>query len=668
MVRNGRRVLAVTMAGMLTIGSIATGTADASAAAKVKLSATSLTLKVGQKTTLKLKNATGKVTWKSSKKAVATVSTKGVVTGKKAGSAKITAKNNSKSYTCKVTVKKIDTVKKVVTDAYVMAPAYKFRENLYFLNGGDIPYVCVEEAAKDIVQTFLGDEQTNGLTMKAVVNGNKVRCVRDTGGYAEFDFDENTLYIPDMTIYCGRNDTDFFPTVSFMASFKGLFEQSTSSYYRFGSSVKIDFDDYHISLGMDGKKHYVPLQTFNDCIFTPLSTTVQLLYNGKDLFCVQGNAPGLGQLSEMYYSAPKRSLSKAFVDFNYNELCLGLDLRYGLKEAHSIKDFNSFFEATKLKPILLDYSANAATNIDAAIYYMINYYLDDLHSGFTNYSYNSKFNGDPNAFELVKAAFPDGATKALYKKIGIAVARAYYNAYPEGQQKVYEEVGDTAYIKFDSFQSVMGIDYSTVPTDEEMAKETPATVDTMRLMQYACKKIHENTKIKKVVLDLSMNGGGAITTALYVVGTFLGEGVSTSKDTITGAMSYAKYKIDTNCDGKFDDKDTLVSTELTERGLQKYCFISNCSFSCGNMVPCIFKDSKEVTLIGQSSGGGSCAVGALSTASGTLFQLSSPYMFSFTKNGSFYDVDRGADPDYYIKDLSKLYDRAYMNKLIDKID
>lgn len=70
------------------------------------LSAKSCTLKVGSKKTLRLKGTKQKVSWSSSKKSVATVSTKGVVTAKKAGTANITAKVGGKKYTCKVTVKK----------------------------------------------------------------------------------------------------------------------------------------------------------------------------------------------------------------------------------------------------------------------------------------------------------------------------------------------------------------------------------------------------------------------------------------------------------------------------------------------------------------------------------------------------------------------------------
>lgn len=83
------------------------GTVTVEAASKVKLNKTKATLYVGKSTQLKVKGTTKKVTWKSSNKKVATVSTKGKVTAKKKGTVTITAKVSGKKYTCKVTVKDI---------------------------------------------------------------------------------------------------------------------------------------------------------------------------------------------------------------------------------------------------------------------------------------------------------------------------------------------------------------------------------------------------------------------------------------------------------------------------------------------------------------------------------------------------------------------------------
>ena len=83
------------------------------AAKKPGLSAKTMTLQVGQKKTLKVKNAgkKAKLKWSSNKKSIATVSKKGVVKAVKAGNAIVTCKVRTKNgkttkLTCKVAVKK----------------------------------------------------------------------------------------------------------------------------------------------------------------------------------------------------------------------------------------------------------------------------------------------------------------------------------------------------------------------------------------------------------------------------------------------------------------------------------------------------------------------------------------------------------------------------------
>ena len=92
---------ALTMAMCVTM----IGTANVSAATKVKLNKTKVTIQVGKSAKLKVKGTKVKVKWLTSNKKVAVVK-KGKVTGKKAGKAVITAKVGKKAYKCKVTVKK----------------------------------------------------------------------------------------------------------------------------------------------------------------------------------------------------------------------------------------------------------------------------------------------------------------------------------------------------------------------------------------------------------------------------------------------------------------------------------------------------------------------------------------------------------------------------------
>ena len=223
--------------------------------------------------------------------------------------------------------------------------------------------------------------------------------------------------------------------------------------------------------------------------------------------------------------------------------------------------------------------------------------------------------------------------------------------------QAYEEVGNTAYVTFDGFDSLYrgeafyaGLEDGEIPTD-----------DTIGLIIYAHQQItRSGSPIENVVLDLSCNLGGAVDAAIFVLGWLLGDAPFSVKDMSTGAMSTSIYRADVNLDRKFDEADTISDKNL-------YCLISPVSFSCGNLVPAALKASQKVTLLGQTSGGGSCIVQPLSTAWGTVFQISSSLRMSFLKNGSFYDIDQGVSPDFYISRLSNFYDRQALTDYINSL-
>ena len=521
---------------------------------------------------------------------------------------------------------------------------------VYYNGKEDIPYVDLCEELNDLASNF--KQSSPKSTLKIEKKGNIVTAARSVCGglfLVQFDFKKNTIWFSDINGFFRNENASLVGADGFEPELAHLFSRQSTSYDRYGRAYKINLNKYGIKLLKDKKRYYIPLQTLNDLFFTRRGATI--LFNGKSLI-----AGGGGRLSdamrEIYYSVPKKKNSKAFAAFNYGELCLALDYLYGLKETHDISTFDDFFTDTGLGEMILSpYSIGT----DEALATAVNLYFDDFHCGFLDASYNT----DQDKLKAFRDSLPQGA----YRTRGIRImnemnaARAAY--YPNGFIP-YEEVGDTAYITFDNFEvdESDGHDYSTIPTDADLPT---LGKDTLKLMQYSLAKItRSGSPIKRVVLDLSNNGGGEAFAANYVLATFLGSSNMVLKDTITGAMSVADYKTDVNLDGVFDEKDTLDG-----RGLKLYCLISGQSYSSANLVPSIMKDSDKVTLIGRTSGGGSCAVQPLSTASGTLFQISGPQRISFTKNGGVYDTDRGAEPDIYINDINKIYDRKYVNSVLD---
>ena len=73
---------------------------------KMKLNYRKVTLRVGEKKKLKVKNNKRhkKVKWRSTNKKIAKINKKGVITAKRTGICRIIAKVNGRTLTCKVTV------------------------------------------------------------------------------------------------------------------------------------------------------------------------------------------------------------------------------------------------------------------------------------------------------------------------------------------------------------------------------------------------------------------------------------------------------------------------------------------------------------------------------------------------------------------------------------
>ena len=105
-----------------------------------------------------------------------------------------------------------------------------------------------------------------------------------------------------------------------------------------------------------------------------------------------------------------------------------------------------------------------------------------------------------------------------------------------------------------------------------------------------------------------------------------------------------------------DENDLSVK----ELGKNVAVVISDNSFSCGNLLPCSLNSlDPEVLLLGQQSGGGSCSVGYISNAIGSIMQISSENMLVTMKNGYIRDIDSGVTPHIPLS-ANKMFDREYI--------
>lgn len=468
---------------------------------------------------------------------------------------------------------------------------------------------------------------------------------RKNGSYCEIDFVKDTVYFSNFDNFSSKDFCDnphdllAYPYVD--ENGNSVYFKRESSFFTPGYGLEIDLGERNIPLDIcDGKK-YIPLQTFNDLFISPLG--INIVYNGKDIFFMAGNAllPGL---EEIYYFEERTSRSTALAEFNFNELCLYLDLYYGLQNEHGFDNgFIYYLESIGLKQKFLELDAVHAFN---ALGNLTMGYIADGHSTVTT---ASPYFGAPN---------PDSEEMDIVISNDIKAQIIAMNKYYElranmmSTVKSYQKIGNTAYVTIDTF--ALG------DRTGGYSNESQQIDDTVSVIMYAHEQIVKDEEIENVVLDLSCNGGGAVDAAIYVVAWMLGSCELSVYNSITESRATTNYVVDVNMDGTFDKNDSISDKNL-------YCIVSPVSFSCGNLVPALLKASGCATIIGKRSGGGGCFVRQAVTADGTTFTISSSNQMSTVVNGTYYSVDMGVDPDITLTKLESFYNRNALTEFINSL-
>lgn len=469
---------------------------------------------------------------------------------------------------------------------------------------------------------------------------------RENGAYCVLDFVEDTLYFNNLDLFKARRSdsmSDLLAHPYVDSEGNSIYFSKTDSWDISGLSVYIDLASRNIPLDIYEGKKYIPLQTFNDVFLS--SYGYNFVYNSKALFMATAGELDPSVLAE-YYSIEPTDRSEALAEYTVNELCLLLDLFYGLQDEHGvIVGFDVFLEHAGILDDLR--STNPVESSTALASFMFGY-LADRHSVL---QLSSPYTGSASGVDTSKIKFAPSFKNNLVYTEEITSARAQIMS--EGVPG-YQEIGNTAYVTFDEF-TISPIRF------EGYSEESKALVDTMGLIIYAHSMItRENSPIENVVLDLSCNTGGAFDSAVYVVSWMLGYCDFNLTNPVTGSFSTSSYWVDVNLDGVFDAKDSISDKNL-------YCIVSPVSFSCGNLVPALLKESGKVTIIGDTSGGGTCVVQFSSAADGSIFTISGSKRFSVVANGAYYTVDRGVEPHVHLGKFESYFNREALTDFINNL-
>jgi len=579
---------------------------------------------------------------------------------------------------------------------------------LYFADGiEDMPFVEVNDWADVLNWYFTSDNAVNykdyQITVTIDEEKNQVFYLRDNDSFMIMDFDAGTILWDDYGKFMQTPNGDYMDLTGMNVEHEndGVYLlKTTGERVRYAQSTVLSLKDYSIPMIAQGGKYLLPLQTLSTfCLITVYRSVYfnqkcLILAGGMDmrlpdsamnelmalitpdileqvsafastpeeiqLMAVQmvtASEEGKAIISKaqeefsksvfnLYQTAEKGEPSQQLQEFGYNELCMELDCLYGQKNEHNISDFNNFFLQTGLTVPLMTGDLQQA---DDAIYSLVMGWLDDNHTRFLSRSYLAQ--EQSNGADALQGFSTIQLNNYMNQ---LAQLRAQY---PEAVPWYYE-VEDTAYLNLGRFFADENLDYYKAAENGELPDPSQ---DTISMVIQAHQQItRENSPIKNVVLDLSTNRGGSSAAAVYVLCWFLGESQVSIHNTFTNADSTTKYVADINLDHQCDANDTISNLNL-------YCLTSPHSFSCGNLVPWAFKEDGRVTLIGKTTGGGACILFPMTTAWGTTFTISGPSVISFMKNGAYYSVDKGVDPDYFIRDYNNFYNRQSLTEFIHSL-
>lgn len=542
---------------------------------------------------------------------------------------------------------------------------------LYFKEGAeDIPYVNIEALCNDDFTVEYPEKY------KVLITSNN----NNYTSTALIDLTKRKIYFSNydhyMSMFQSSSSKTFFDIANVQENDFIKIEKSFNSW---GAPIEVNFsgfEDFVLCAEIDGKlNYYVSLNTFGN-LFTAFKSVV---YNGKEVYSVNKIINGFDNAKEFYRfdeGTGKKMRSSALTDFTYNELCINLDLNYGLKELHGNKFdcFDSYFEYVGLKSKLLNPDPEIFCK---AIWDLCEAYFSDNHSNFKFASYYCGYDIAKKFAERVETGDENLLTgNSISKKMELYYT-ARQNAYDENIPGLeFSDDGKTAIVRFDHYTNSEDYDLNAIinETNQKLEKTTEeicklikknyiaiyADIDTEYYLYCVNKMIKENPEVENVILDMSNNTGGSCRTAVATLAWMLGEVQTNITNSITGAKCSSVYVCDINADGKFDENDTIKDKKL-------FCLISPASFSCGNMVPAMLKSSDRVVLLGETSGGGSACVYPTMAADSTTFRISSRYVMSENKNGSNYDIDKGIEPHVRLQPET-LYDRETICGIVANMD
>ena len=443
--------------------------------------------------------------------------------------------------------------------------------------------------------------------------------------------------------------------------------------------VTLDFHKYGIDLRGDEQDVYLPFTLVND-LYSDLNLRTAGFNGERIVICVNTNRSPIQVVDSTFIIAnyQRESIPADLAKYRYQDLCFTIDNILG-------RTNRSPYEAQWIANGI-DHTLEAqgdegrtvrqllqSTNTAEFVLGMqaLQYYVQDGGHTWVNttlYCPKSILPAVNQRIEKVRSSYPlaarlaDEGVKMGQEKLSI---QKELNAAREsvlGKGRYFKK-GNTALCVLYTF---MELDWEGWPKyynggPKPTLEKTPN--DELLVFLDAWQRAQADPEVKHFIIDCSSNMGGSsdVTTAFKSI--LYDDSHLCYKNTMTEQYIDCFYEVDRNFDGKYDEKDKEVKNRLNVGVL-----CSACTWSCGNLFTAQMKEHGAL-IIGETSGGGSCAIQHLSTADGLDYCISSFRSHATYCGGQSVDpgiephklLDRKNHPEsfYDIEALGRMMDEYY---------
>ena len=555
----------------------------------------------------------------------------------------------------------------------------EFSDRMYvrFYDGNKyIPYVSVQYYLVHFMKFALKDSSYSNHKYKynSMVDKKKFSMIVDS--------ENDTIYCPEWAHFLERDLKDNPPEGD---TLEKVFEKilSYTEFYYGQKAITFDLRKYGFKIYGGTDDAYIPL-----CILNNLFSCYEFanyVFNGNGVYYVDmtGAYEYESFLSGSLYVDEKgnrKERPKELVNASYNLLCFTHDYLYGQpgyygfadteKKGYADANIVAKMDSLGFDDLLSTYDPEVKAQLLSSSYadYMAGlislfyYTYGDLHASpifYPNYLIANM--ADIRNSGIKKSAKWDRTNDPTLSQLREKAGK-------HDEQLELLAGGKTAVIRFDSFKNNVEKWAAYVAVEHE-AEPDPSLVeipdDTNFFIYksfYALLNDEAYKDVKNVIFDVSNNGGGIESALHYLNAYILGSRIDYCMNVPIGSEFRRHFvEADLNLDCKMDEKDTAYRERIKSRF--KFAVLTSFhSFSCGNIFPCACADA-GIPIIGERSGGGSCAVGVAATADGL------PYRYSKGRRESHADGTSFESGAPITKELpyEKFYDDAALQAVMDDL-